>query len=128
MSHSKVLFSAVVVTIAVLSFSACSSDSQSSATGALKKTEYCAKYREFDDKVATASDKEQLNLIKAITNTKDFPESMKADYDLVIDGYKKSLAGENILKNETQYQEAAQRMNRHAIDNCELLESNRGQE
>jgi hypothetical protein len=128
-SFNKVLIRATalcLITVFALIVGGCSSDNEeSTATGALKKTEYCARYREFDDKVATASDEEQLILIRAISQAPDFPAELEADYTLVITGYEDALDGKNVTDNEDQFKEASTRMSRHAIDNCELLQSNR---
>lgn len=93
------------------------------ADGKLKKTDYCAYYREFEEKVPTASVKEQLKLIEKIASAKDFPENMRKDYDQIISAYKKSIAGEPVIKEEDINRKASEKINRHAIENCETLKS-----
>ena len=95
------------------------------AEGKLKRTDYCAFYREFEEKVPTASPKEQLKLLEKISGAKDFPKEMRNDYDLIIASYKKSIAGEPVIKDEKKNAKASREIARHAIDNCEILKSNK---
>jgi hypothetical protein len=125
-SYKKVFCLIITVVLATVLLVGCSSDSKK-GTGDLKKTPYCDHYREFDDKVATASHKEQLRLIKAITKAKSFPSSLKHDYDIIISGYEKSLRGESVAKNEKTYEDAVKRVTRHAIKHCDLLASDPSQ-
>lgn len=93
------------------------------ADGKLKKTDYCAYYREFEAKVPTAEPEEQLKLIEKIEGAKDFPTSLKKDYDTIIAAYKKAIAKEPVIQDEKVNQKASERMQRHAIENCEILKS-----
>ncbi|HMS24832.1 MAG TPA: hypothetical protein PKB15_03950 [Acidimicrobiia bacterium] len=112
----------LVIAISVMS---CSS-SKKKATGDLKRTQYCERYREFDDKVATVKPKEQKRLLEQITKAKSFPSSLLKDYTVMIEGYEKYLDGESVRQDEKKYEEASNRIARHAIDHCELLTGNSG--
>ena len=120
--RSKTILLILVLT-SILLLSACSG-SKVKADGKLKKTDYCAYYREFEEKVPTASSKEQLKLLEKIRSPKDFPKSMTSDYDQIIAAYKKTLAGEPVIQDEEKNQKASDQINRHAIENCETLKSN----
>lgn len=108
----------------ILGLSACSGGSKASASGDLKDTDYCKKYKIFDKDVATDKFDEQLKKLEATSKAKDLPAEVKEDYELIIDGYKKTLADKPISKNEKKYEAAAKRISRHAIEHCDLLESN----
>ncbi|MBP9116216.1 MAG: hypothetical protein KBF89_07740 [Acidimicrobiia bacterium] len=105
------------------SLNACSK-SKVKATGALKKTDYCAYYREFEDKVPTASTKQQLKLLEKLASAKDFPQELKSDYTQIISSYKKVIAGDGVMKQEKKNEKASNEITRHAIENCEILKSN----
>ena len=45
------------------------------------------------------------------------------DYELIIKAYKAIDEGKAVSKDEKKNEEAANRMNRHAIENCEILTS-----
>lgn len=102
------------------------SSSEKEVTGDLKRTQYCERYREFDDKVATAQPKEQKRLLEQITKAKSFPSSLLEDYTVMIDGYEKYLDGKPVREDEKKYEAASNRIARHAIDHCELLTGNSG--
>lgn len=120
--HSVVV---IALVLTALIAGACSSD-DTKPSGALKRTEYCDKYREFDGTVATATPKEQKDLLVAITKAKSFPTELSDEYELVIDGYTKFLAGETVTQNEKKYEEASTKMSRHAIENCDFLKGSSG--
>ena len=90
----------------------------------MKDTQYCKRYKAFDKDVATDSYKEQLKKLEKTKEAKDFPAGLEKDYDFVIDGYKKVLEDKPVSQNEKKYEAAIKRMSRHAIDHCDLLESN----
>lgn len=92
----------------------------------MKDTEYCKKYKEFEEKVATDSFEKQLKKLEAVKATKDFPDELEEDYVLVIEGYKKTLNNEPISKEEKKYEAAVKKISRHAINHCDTLESNSG--
>lgn len=124
----KQLATITAVVIIALSVVSCSSK-KSSAKGELKRTQYCERYREFDDKVATAEPKAQKQLLEKILASNDFPKtpaSLKKDYETVIDGYDQVEKGTYDIANQDIYKKASERISRHAIDTCELLKSNSG--
>lgn len=121
----------VILTFVLLAAISCvsCSNSKQKASGDLKRTQYCERYREFDEKVSTAEPKEQKELLENIVKSKDFPNepaSLAADYKTFIDGLNKYLNGEDTKKDESKYKAASERISRHAIDHCELLKSNSG--
>ena len=119
----KLIIPSLTIIFAASALSACSG-TKVKAEGKLKKTDYCAFYREFEEKVPTAQPKEQLKLFEKIAGAKDFPASLKKDYDQIISSYKKSIAGKPVSKDEKKNEAASKRMQRHAIENCEILKSN----
>lgn len=119
----KIFIALICLSIAVLALSSCSG-AKVKAEGKLKKTDYCAYYREFEEKVPTAGTKEQLKLLEKIASAKDFPETMRKDYDMIIEAYKKAIASKPVVQDEKKNQKASERMQRHAIENCEILKSN----
>lgn len=124
----KLITISVVAILLISSLASCGSK-KNSATGALKRTQYCERYREFDEKVATADAKEQKQLLENIVKSKDFPKSpasLLKDYETVIEGYSQFENGTYDVNNQEIYKDASDRMNRHAIDNCEILKSNSG--
>ena len=126
--RSKIAIVIVTAGSLALALSACS-DSKQNASGALKRTQYCEYYREFDEKVATAKPKEQKALLEKITTAKDFPDTPKSlskDFETIIDGYEKYLDGNYNVTEQDSYKKASVRIQRHAIDNCEILKSNSG--
>lgn len=119
----KIFIALISLSIALLALSSCSG-AKVKAEGKLKKTDYCAYYREFEEKVPTAKTKEQLKLLEKIASAKDFPETMRKDYDMIIEAYKKAIASKPVVQDEKKNQKASERMQRHAIENCEILKSN----
>ncbi len=112
-----------------LVLSGCGDSSASKPEGKLKNTQYCKKYKEFEEKVPVVKTGEQLKLLEAVIDTKDFPSqppSLKQDYELIIDGYKQIGNGTYKTDNQDKYKKASERIQRHAIENCEILVSNSG--
>jgi len=116
-------FSILFMSLA-LGLTACSGDSKQRAEGDLKDTEYCKKYKQFDKDVATDDYEDQLKKLEATAATKDFPAELKKDYEFVIEGYEKVLDDKPVSQDEKKYEAAVKRISRHAIDHCDLLESN----
>ena len=121
-SYKKLFTTISVLVLTAISISSCSG-TKIKADGKLKKTDYCAFYREFEEKVPTAKPKEQQELLEKVAGAKDFPEEMRKDYELIIKAYKAIDEGKAVSKDEKKNEEAANRMNRHAIENCEILTS-----
>lgn len=65
-------FFILVVLATTLLMGACSHSEAQKDKGALKRTQYCDRYREFDGKVATASTKKQLDLLQRIVTAEGF--------------------------------------------------------
>jgi len=124
------IYSVSLITIALISvfiLNGCSSTKQK-GQGDLASTRYCKAYIAFENRVATAKRNEQLRLLKNILSTKDFPKdnSLKKDYELVIDGYEKVANGQEVRSDEKAYKEAVLRINRHAVEHCNTLKSQSG--
>lgn len=110
--------------ISVLLLSGCSGKTKSKAADDMVNTSYCKNYKKFDKDVATDKTKEQLTKLEKVLASKDFPSELKKDYEFVIEGYKKVIAGESVTKDEAKYEAAVKRISRHAIEHCGLLKSN----
>ena len=119
----------VVTAVVILTVGAWGNSSASKTEGKLKNTDYCKKYKEFEEQVPTVSAGEQRKLLEQVLKTEDFPgnpKSLKQDYEFIIDGYEKKENNTYDINQQEKYKQASERMQRHAIDNCELLVSNSG--
>ena len=121
--------SALILLTTSLTLGACGNSSASKPEGKLKNTEYCKRYKEFEEKVPVVKPAEQLELLEKIVQAKDFPKdpsSLKEDYEFIIEGYNKIENDTYDINQQDKYREASERTQRHAIENCEVLVSNSG--
>jgi|GEM_PF-3618008 len=119
----------VFLAFTILVIGACGDSSASKPEGKLKDTDYCKRYKEFEEKVPVVKADEQLELLQKIPEAKDFPtepSSLKDDYEFLIEGYKQVEKGTYDINQQDKYKQASERTQRHAIENCEILVSNSG--
>lgn len=125
-SKTVVTFLFTAISLVAL-LTACADKSASKPVGALKNTDYCKSYKKFESTVATDSLEQQRKALEKIIETKDFPtspSSLREDYEFLIEGYKKVANNTYDIGEQEKYKAATKRIQRHAIDNCDILVSN----
>jgi hypothetical protein len=108
----RVLLAAVILAPVV---AACSSGDERGAP-----RDFCEAAAEYDEKVPTASVEEEQRLVEVMVDTA--PVEIRPDARVVLEGYERLAAGEDVLADEARYREATENLQRFAVDNCGLLE------
>ena len=106
----------VLLAIAILALgAACSGGDERGAP-----RDFCESVAAFDEDVATATVEEQQELLEQVVDTA--PPEIRPEAETFLEGYERLEAGEDVIPDEDRYRDAAEEVQRFAIEECGLLD------